>query len=616
MANFKKGYNISDKIRQIQGKISANSTLNNFINNKQSYSYFNNNNKDNQNIIKVLSDILVSLVGSQEKLKSLLVSTLTTNLPTIEHKIKKIIKQYSFQLISCGIDARLNVPYGVINESVSTFIPEEKYPYIEQYDFYGLFAKDINDPIQNLRFDRNLNTFIKTNIDAQNTTFTWQNSDNIDVVQFTYYEPQERILVGPPVGTSWGVNGITMKSFIDLYIDSINLFPPESILKDLLDSVFNIKEGSPYDIDLDFLTKLLFNQCNCKTTEEDRSRSTFDLTYDDFVADKNNEADATLMTNLKFGPVDAPIPSAITPAQPNLDSTYLNTIKVLQNNTFNKANRNDRERQISEALNQIEQDQHQQTNNLNNQLNVKFAFKPNLNADVNLKMLLMLPAILTTPLFSPKLTMFFGIIYKRYYINDTTHEDIWKTKNEYYDFIGEIIKLVIKDIMSFLLKTLFNYIKKEITKLIKQIVIQILSEKLMGYINQIKSLINIFNMLKGMIPPTLPRISFNNCQSILDGIVSLFDIVNTPPGLTLPPGMSMIGMSKTGLSPTSVTQSAVEKMNNMGLNVNAMPDGTPNPNVVIASALSSAMVEQIQQTARIQVSTVGVGFAEGGGTIT
>jgi len=615
MADSTNSYNLSDKIRQIQGNISTSNTLNGFLDTKQTSGYLNSKNSDNQNILKIMSDILISLVGSQENLKKMLVDLMTNNLSSIETKLKQFIKQYTLQLISCGTDARLNVPFGVV-DLLTPQVPEQ-YPYIDQYDFYGLFNKDINDPIQKLNFDRNLNTFIKTNIDANNTTFTWKNLDNLDVIRFTYDEQQERIMVGPPAGVDWGPNGIGMKSFVDLYIDSINLFPTESILKELLDSIFDLKEGDPFDVDLDFLKKLLFNQCNCKKIEDDRSKSTFDLDYNDFKPETNNENDPTLMTNLKFGPVDAPIPATIIPQQPNLDESYLNTVTILSKDEFIKANRNNREQQISTIINQVGQDKHNQTTNINLPLNTKFSLKPGLEGDMNLKMILMLPVILAAPLFSPKISMYFGIIYKRYYVNDNPNpRDLWKTKDEYYQFLGKLIELIIKDIMKFLLKLLFEKIKKEIIRLIKKIITRVLSEKVMGYITQLKSLLDLYNSLKGKIPPRLPMINFDSCKSILDNLVKLFDIPNIPPGTMLPPGMAMMGMAKTGLSSTSMTQSAVQKMNDLGMDTKAMPDGSPNPNVVIASAMSSAVIEQIQNNARIQVSAVGVGYSEGGGTIT
>jgi hypothetical protein len=152
--------------------------------------------------------------------------------------------------------------------------------------------------------------------------------------------------------------------------------------------------------------------------------------------------------------------------------------------------------------------------------------------------------------------------------------------------------------------------------LVKKIIIRILSDKVMGYVSQLQSILNLYKFLKGKIPPHLPKINFGNCKSILDGLDQLFDVPNIPPGTMLPPGMSLMGMMKTGLSSTSMTQDAVKSMNDYGMSTDPMPDGTPNPNVVIASSISKAVVQQIQTNARIQVSATGVGYSEGGGTIT
>ena len=621
MADSINSYSNSDKIRQIQSKISTTNTLTSFLDTKNLSSFITTKNSESQNILKMMSDILVSLAGSQEKMKKMLVDLMANNLPTIEKKMKKNIKDYSLKLLSCGVDSKLYVPLGVVDQSVST-IPEQ-YPYIDQYDFYGLFVKDINDPLQKIQFDKNLNTFIKNKIDSKTSTFTWANSDNVNIIQFTYDEPQERIKIGPPTGVDWGPNGIGVKQFVDLYIDSINLFPTESILKDLLDSIFNMKASTPAEIpfntDFKFLDSLIQKKCNCKhgDGEDDRSKSTFDIGYEDFIPEKTvYENDLTLTTDIKFGPVDAPIPLSINPPQPKLDESYLNTVSMLSKDEFIKGNRNNRETSISTVIDKVGQNKSQQdSNGMDIPINGKFSFKPNMETDMNLKMILMLPVILVAPLFSPKLSMYFSVIYKRYYVSEP-NKDLWKDKDEYYLFMSKLIELIVKDLIEYLLKKLFTIIKKEVINLVKKIAVKILSEKVMGYVDQLKSLIDMFNMLKGKIPPQLPMINFSSCKSVLDNLLNLFDTANIPPGPILPPGMSMLGMTKAGMSPTSMTQKAVEKMNSMGLNTKALPDGTPNPNVLIANAMSEAVVSEIRNS-RIQISTIGaVGPAEGGGTIT
>ena len=424
-------------------------------------------------------------------------------------------------------------------------------------------------------------------------------------------------MVGPPQPNSWDQNGIGVKEFIDLYIDSINLFPPASVLKSVLDQVFNVNESDPYAIELDFLAKLLMNKCNCKSEiEDDRSKSTFDLNYEDFMPTKIQEQDETIFTNIKFGPVDYPIPSTINPPQPNLDEAYLNSVSLLSLDEYKLGTRTDKSDAVTNAIDTASQAQNNQTTSTNAPLNTKFNLKPNLSADVNLKMLLALPSVLVNPLFSPKITMFYGIIYKRYYIKDPS-KDLWEDRDGYYTFMEKLIELMVKEIMDYLLKKLYALIKKEIIKLIKKLIAKILSEKILGYVTQIKSILDLIKSLSGSIPPTIPQINFKKCSSVLEGIDSLFNIPNLPPGTTLPPGLSLMGMSKTGLSSTLMTQESVKNMNDQGMNTRPMPDGSPNPNVVIASSISKAVVNQLQTNARIQVSTVNaVLYGEGGGTIT
>lgn len=64
MSDSKGSYSLSDKVNQIQGKIGTTNVLNNFIGNDFASKLRSKNNKDDQNLLKVLSDLLVSLVGS------------------------------------------------------------------------------------------------------------------------------------------------------------------------------------------------------------------------------------------------------------------------------------------------------------------------------------------------------------------------------------------------------------------------------------------------------------------------------------------------------------------------------------------------------------------------
>jgi hypothetical protein len=613
MANSIPSFSLSDKTKQINSNISTNSTINNFLS-KTSSSNASSNNKDEQNIMVTLSGLLTSLVGSQEVFKNMLVTIMTSNLSQLETKVKLLIKKYTLELLSCGVDAKLNLPNGVMEPQPPAITPA--YPFIDQYDFYGLFSKSLNNPVDKLHFDDNLNTFIKTNIDSKTTTFTWKNQINNNVAKFTYNNSQEKILISSPTTSNWGPNGITVKEFADLYIDSINLFPTSSVIKSLIDQTFNIQQGTPYDADLNFVNKLLGKHCNCKPNNinDDHSKSSFNLEYTSFIPNTINETDSTVNTTIKFGPVDAPYPDAIIPKQPNLNESYTQEVILLSDDAFKLANKTDKTNTIGKTITNVNKSVTTQTTNTNSSLSKKYSI-PNVNADANLKMLLNLPVILTQPLLSPKMTMYFGVIYKRYYIQNPT-KPLWKNKEEYYQFMDKLLELVVREILEYLQKKLFDIIKKEIIKLIKKIIVKVVGEKILGYTTQLKSILDIIKTLKGKIPPTTPLVDFKKCSSVLDGINALFNIPNLPPGSTLPAGLPLMGMVKSGLSPTLVTQDAVKYMNDAGMNTSPLPDGTPNPNVVIANSIAKAMIKQLQTNANIQVTTINsVVYGQGGATI-
>jgi len=609
----KSSYSIKEKVNSIKSKVNTQNTMNDFLGqlpqiNQSGLAGVAQ--KELDNIFKIFSDLLNIIVGGQDNVKNLITDFITNELEPIELEVKNVFKQVSLELCSCNVDARLNIPSGVINS-----LPTEA-PYIEQFDFYGLFLKDINDPEQKLSFDENLNTFLKQSIDSQNPTTIWANEDGTQIVKFNFDFEQDRLSItetdsGP--SSDWGNNGITITDFMDLYIDTVNIFPKAEIIKQLLDQALNVSKKDPFELDFSEILDLLLKtqgKCNCNV-EDDRSKSTFDIGYEDFL--DLNQIPKTINNDLVFGPVDYPTPEL--KSRPKIKESLVNNAELLNSNEFSNGRNAEKKDKINAYIDNLTEAAYNDNVDFNLQTpELKATLDPMAKFDVNLKMLLLLPAVLVMSFFSPKIVVYLSILYKRYYI-DEPEKDLWLTKEEYYEFAARFILVILKLLVKKILKKIWEWIKREIIKLLKKILIKILSEKLFGYISQLQSLIQIITALFGYIPPTIPRINFNNCHSILDGLEQLFNIPNIPPGIPLPPGMSFFGAFKSGLSPTQMTQQAVDKMSSLGLDTQPMPDGTPNPNVLIANAMSTAVISQIQQNARIQVDTIPL-YGTGGASIT
>lgn len=606
----KTSYSVKQKVDSIRSKINTQNTINDFLLKlpelkKQNASGLR---KEVDSIFKIYSDLLNSVVVGQDNIKTLISDFVVKELAPIELETKKIIKKASFELLSCNVDSKLNVPFGVIDPSGS--------PYIEQFDFYGLFLKDINNPIEKLSFDDNLNTLLKTTIDNQDPSVIWSNKDGVNIVKFDLDYNQDKISIIETTPNNWGPSGVNLSTFVDLYIDEVTIFPKTEILKQLLDITLSVETDEPFELDFNEMLNLILKlqgKCNANF-EDDRTKSTFDIGYEDFIPETNQTNQINeFNTELKFGPVDYPTPEI--KSKKNINESLLNDATILTNNEFKTGKNESRKLNAEKYIDNITEASNNKTNDLVIQTpELKIKLDPTIKYDTNLRALLLLPSVLVMSLFSPKFVIYASILFKRYYVDDP-NRSLWQNKDEYYLFVKRFIISVLNLLMRKILKMVWNKIKTEIIKMIKKTLIKILGEKLSGYLNQLKSLAQIVESLSGSIPPTLPRIKLTNCHSALDGLEQLFNIPNIPPGIPLPPGISFFGAFKSGLSPTQMTQQAIDKMNSLGLDTSPMPDGSPNPNILIANAISTAVITQIQQNARIQVDTIPL-YGTGGATIT
>lgn len=71
---------------------------------------------------------------------------------------------------------------------------------------------------------------------------------------------------------------------------------------------------------------------------------------------------------------------------------------------------------------------------------------------------------------------------------------------------------------------------------------------------------------------------------------------------SLPSPLVLAGSSRTGLSETRVYNKMIEHMKKLDIPVDNLPDGSPNPNVILIYLLVHEMYNDIRENSKIQVA--------------
>ena len=131
----------------------------------------------------------------------------------------------------------------------------------------------------------------------------------------------------------------------------------------------------------------------------------------------------------------------------------------------------------------------------------------------------------------------------------------------------------------------------------------------MDYTATLKSLLALLGALNGLTMP--------GCQSIIDQILRLLKLLNVIPMPSIPPPLVLLGGAlKPGLNHVAMINDLKANLSEKGIETAAtFPDGTPNHLMIAMEETVKLMVGNIKTNAKIDVTTVGVGFTTGFGQI-
>ena len=558
----------------------------------------------NRDLVSQLLDLLNQLKGGHTQFKNVLTRFYTQEAKALEPKIKELIYNFYIGILSCGNEATVNEPFGVVD----TPIGPAGYPQIDQFDFYGLLRRDLSDPNNEILFDKNFDTVLKQHVDAGDTAFTWKQH-----LIFTANYATNTLKVDVNNSTT-----LPIKQFVRDYLDSINILPPESVIKYLVDSMFgNISGPNMVEYNTRFSKFLNFglkHQRRCGgNREDDRHKSTMDIGYEDFkpvtvAEDAGNPELLVEQPPLQFGSVDY----GGFPTQPELTnnpqlvaqttSTVIAPADLNGSNTTKEGKLNN----LLDATQGTTFNQNFATQIQSPDINAQY---PNFAAHFNLGALTIVPSLIASMVFRPKLVLLSHVVYRRLYnIGTPAYRALPKTVDEYFEFQKTLFLQIVREVYTKILKMIFNLVKLEIIKLIKQLVVRILSEKLAGYLSQIKQILAILaaiGQLAKSAAGALP-IKWDNCKSVLENLLNLFQIPNFPPGPPVPPPLVLIGgFGKSGMSATQASTSAIEGLQARGFNFRDNEDGSENRDKAMIQEILKAAADMVRN-AKVDVAAPAV----------
>lgn len=195
---------------------------------------------------------------------------------------------------------------------------------------------------------------------------------------------------------------------------------------------------------------------------------------------------------------------------------------------------------------------------------------PQLKAEFDTNIFKNLPKIIMGLIIKPKVLLPIGICAKSLQ-NDFDSINL----QEFMKDFKRMLKRILKRIIDLVIKIIIAEVKKAILRIVSIIIQKVVGEKYAKQIAMIQSLINILMQIIQLID------DFANCRNVLDQLFKLLKIPNIPGGFSIPPPLLFATAVRPGFSDTKAFMGVLEKYQEMGLPTGDLPDGSPNPMLML-----------------------------------
>ena len=470
-----------DQKSKVFGKVAAARTLAEGLPKLKTNPSFPSINNDG-NAINFLTDMLKSLVGV-ERLRSIIVDTLSYKLDEIELAIKNQMKLSLKELVNCGVNPSIPAYLKSTGLGVKIEVPKVDFLDIMKVDPLSREGNFIYTDTQAvpLTNSNDYNTFLYGTIQANGSTETWLSTKAILDVKF------DSVNVSPTPNNTLTFNtnpAYDNKSLTDLnndYIDSIDLFDSRLMLNNILDDLFGA-----ISVNLNKSRSQLQKEEEIKNVIQNIVDANEGDVIDNSYFQFSNEEVAAQESAADWRKKGINMVTSCGNAATSIPSTTLDDINTdLQTATLIE----DKKNIISSGLNKLGDEIGSQAPDK------KDAYALNLNFVIGLIKNLITSIIKS--ILSPKVITIFLLNYKIVYGLNENYDsaiDFMKQNKTLMIDIGAVVRKTIIDI-------LLGNTLKEISNLVKATAVTIATEKAKNILVQTASLVgtptNILRKIKG-----------------------------------------------------------------------------------------------------------------------
>lgn len=169
------------------------------------------------------------------------------------------------------------------------------------------------------------------------------------------------------------------------------------------------------------------------------------------------------------------------------------------------------------------------------------------------------------------------------------------------DFVKQFKKFAINFISkigAIFVQELFELIKKDILALIQRVLTDIIKEKIDKRISMILKLIQLLLIVASFIS------DWRRCKSVVDELLALLDLITSSLGFggQIPLPLLFASQLLDGYSESRAFVGAIEELQKIGIPTGALPDGSPNLDVLGKFGQMKAMAKEDSDNGKVQIA--------------
>lgn len=215
-------------------------------------------------------------------------------------------------------------------------------------------------------------------------------------------------------------------------------------------------------------------------------------------------------------------------------------------------------------------------------------------ATVNFNFVKLIAQGIVGALFSPKSILPLHIMSKT--LGDAISNDV----NSAMDFVTRYPKFIIEVVSKvggIFVQELFNIIKRDIGILVQRVITDLVREKINKKIAMILKLIQVVLFISAFIT------DWRRCKSVVDEILALLTLVSgNLPGGNIPTPLLFASQLLDGYSESRAFIGTIEELQKLGIPTGALPDGSPNLDVLSKFGQMKSMAKEESENGKVQVA--------------